>query len=462
MTTPSIRSRLARTLLAWSIFWSLAVSAAVGLAVRHEVGELLDDTLQETAQMWVLIAGPLLNNQLANSTHAAPPLSNSGRFAWQWVSYQPLSAPQTASPTAQVPPQLPQVILASSHAPPNAFQAVPRLGLSDTPHWRVFGTALPQTGQVLYIAQTLKERDEAQWEAVLSAALVTLAIALLAHIWLRARVSYELQPLQALAQRLSHYDPLQTKAKLGDAERAELIPVYLAIDGLAQRLLQRVVHERAFSAHTAHALRTPLAGIDVQLSVALRECPPELVPRLQRLRTAAARLQRVVTALLAFFRSGLEIKRVPLDLIELSTRWPVEGLRLQIHQTHPVSADADLLSAALLNLFDNALRYGATECTLTTPSPNVISISDNGTGVSAERLQTLQQAIDQQAYENNTGLGLMLVDQVVRAHGGQVRFLDALPGFHVEMNFGDDNHRPQGTAKGQNHASFLTGGDHDV
>ena len=174
---------------------------------------------------------------------------------------------------------------------------------------------------------------------------------------------------------------------------------------------------------------------DAQLSVALRECPPELVPRLQRLRSAAARLQRVVAALLAFFRSGLEIKRVPLDLTELSTRWPVEGLRLQVVQTHPVSADADLLSAALLNLFDNALRYGATELQLTTPSPNVIAVSDNGTGVSAERLQALQQAIDQQAYENNTGLGLMLVDQVVRAHGGKLSFINTSPGFHLEMKW---------------------------
>ncbi|MBK9362956.1 MAG: hypothetical protein IPM99_18555 [Rubrivivax sp.] len=57
-----------------------------------------------------------------------------------------------------------------------------------------------------------------------------------------------------------------------------------AIEALGERLARRVANERAFGAHSAHALRTPLAGIDLQLAVAEREAPPALQPRLARAR----------------------------------------------------------------------------------------------------------------------------------------------------------------------------------
>src|SRR5512134_193270 len=99
--------------------------------------------------------------------------------------------------------------------------------------------------------------------------------------WLRLRVRRELQPLQTLSERLRMHDPLARSPLLGAAERAELAPVHAAIDALGQRLADRVAQERAFATHAAHALRTPLAGMDAQLAVALREVAPEHQPRLQ-------------------------------------------------------------------------------------------------------------------------------------------------------------------------------------
>ncbi|MFO1266659.1 MAG: histidine kinase dimerization/phospho-acceptor domain-containing protein [Rubrivivax sp.] len=80
------------------------------------------------------------------------------------------------------------------------------------------------------------------------------------------------------------------------------------------RLAANAAAERAFSAHAAHALRTPLAGLEAQLAVAQREAPPALQGRLARMRGATTRLSHVVTALLALFRSGSELKRVPVDV----------------------------------------------------------------------------------------------------------------------------------------------------
>ena len=56
--------------------------------------------------------------------------------------------------------------------------------------------------------------------------------------------------------------------------------------------------------------------------MALLEAPPALQPRLQRVRAASNRLQRVVAALLTMFRSGVEVELRPLDLAQLVARLP--------------------------------------------------------------------------------------------------------------------------------------------
>lgn len=244
---------------------------------------------------------------------------------------------------------------------------------------------------------------------------------------------HDLQPLQDLSQRLAGHDPLRPGASLGVAGYQELQPVHAAIDALAARLVQRMAHERAFTAHAAHALRTPLAGIDAQLAVALREAPPALQPRLQRVRDASNRLQRVVAALLAIFRSGTEVQRQPIDLAALPARLPVSGLALRVLPGvlpgMQLSGDAGLLTAALLNLLDNAARHGARTVTLSAPAPGVLQVHDDGIGVTPERLAALRQALDAQDYEGRMGLGLMLADLVARAHGGALSLPDAGPGF---------------------------------
>ena len=48
---PSIRQRLSRALIGVSIGWGIAVSAVVWFAVRHEVDDLLDNAVQESAEI---------------------------------------------------------------------------------------------------------------------------------------------------------------------------------------------------------------------------------------------------------------------------------------------------------------------------------------------------------------------------------------------------------------------------
>jgi signal transduction histidine kinase len=388
--------------------------------VQEEVDELLDDALRASAELLSDLLTPHIAALVAagngDGAAAAPP-GPDDRFAWQVIGADR------------------QVVLRSPIAPQTPLQALPGPGFADTPVWRTFGRSLGDDGRLLVVAQSRAERAEARFEAGRNAGLAALAVALLGYLWLRARVGQELVPLQTLSQRLAHHDPLQPGATLGPAQREELQAVHAAIDELAQRLARRVASERAFTAHAAHALRTPLAGIDAQLAVAMRECEPALQPRLARAREAAGRLQHVVAALLTLFRSGTEPRLQQVDLGALLERLPIEGLEVEVRAAHPVRADPDLLAAALLNLLDNARRYGARRVVVSTPLDDAVRLHDDGPGIAPARRESLQAALDAQSYEATMGLGLMLADVVARAHGGRLALPDAAgePGFVVDL-----------------------------
>ncbi|MCB1995521.1 MAG: HAMP domain-containing histidine kinase [Burkholderiaceae bacterium] len=418
-TLPSIARRLAWTLLAAALASSIAVSLAVWLAVRHEVDELLDDTLQGAAEAM----RPHLAHEVPHGAGDGIVDRASNRYAWQVVEH---------GPDGQA-----RVVQRSSRAPGSALSATPCAGFADRPGWRVFGTAIGRDGRMLYVAQSREEQIEATLEIVMQAALATLAIALLSHLWLRVRVAGELEPLQRLGARLRGHDLLAPGATLGAAERLELQPVHQAVDLLAAQLGRRLAQERAFSAHAAHALRTPLAGIDAQLAVALREAPETLQPRLQRVRAAAGRLQRVVAALLTLFRSGVELQRAPLRLDALLARLPVDGLVITVAPDAEVLADADLLAAALMNLLDNAVRHGAHEVQVRLAAPGIVEVADDGPGVDAERRAVLRQALESgEAGDRgaSSGLGLVLAHLVARAHGGRLELPDSEHGFIARLN----------------------------
>ena len=430
---PSITSRLGWALAAWSVAGGLAVMLAVWLTVSHEVNELLDESLEAAATM--LVTDLPVNAAATGRATPAATAHDNKRFAWQLVS------PDGA------------LLRRSAQAPSVAYSAVPRPGFSDALNWRVFGLATGRDGTILYAAQSRAERGQARAEAALFAALAALAVSALGHVWLTRRMRHELVPLQTLSLRLAQtaggpgdIDHGVVPVVLGRAVRQELQPVHDAIDGLALRLHRRLLSERAFAGHAAHALRTPLAGIDAQLAMALREAAPEQRPRLARVREAGTRLQGVVAALLALFRSGGDMQWRQVDVAALITRLPAAGLSIHVPaagQRRVLRADEDLLASALSNLLDNAVRHGASSVVLSLPAEGVLRLHDDGPGVDAQRRTALRAALDSGAgREPGTvddvallGLGLTLAARVAQVHGGRVELPVVEHGFAVELRF---------------------------
>ena len=419
---PSIRSRLTGALLAVTLVWGVAVSAVVWFTVQHEVDELLDNTLQESAE---IILGLLSLNaaQLPLQGGGAMPAPvHEEHLVWQLVDARN------------------QVVLRSHRAPTSPLAVQGSLKFSSLgEQWRVFAVPFDEQGRALYVGQEGDERREARLAAAGYTAGGALLVGCICAWGLRRLLRRELQPIVDLSRAVARFDPIKPGEPLPEPQRAELMPMHEAITALGASVARHIARERAFAAHAAHALRTPLAGMVTQLAAAQQRGNAEVQPFLTSTREAAARLSRVVTALLTLFRSGTAIKPQTMDLAQLVSHLSSGGLAMHAPPGLTVTADADLIAAALMNLLDNATRHGAQEVGVSVtsgPSGQCIHVVDDGPGIPEDHRKRLQAALDAQDYEGQMGLGLMLTDLVCRAHGGRLLLCRSDLGFAADLLLG--------------------------
>ena len=101
-----------------------------------------------------------------------------------------------------------------------------------------------------------------------------------------------------------------------------------------------------------------------------------------------------------------------------------------------VHADAGRLAQALDNLLDNAIRHGAPPITLVGAAVQdevLIRVTDAGPGVPAELVPRLFERFAIAGPSGGTGLGLYLVREIARGHGGEAEYHPSGPGQPTEF-----------------------------
>jgi two-component system, OmpR family, sensor kinase len=251
------------------------------------------------------------------------------------------------------------------------------------------------------------------------------------------------RPLREVAQTASAVERGELSQRIPRSEaRDELGTLKRSLNGMLDRLESLVEAQRRFTADAAHDLRTPLTVLKTEVEVALRRPreAPEYRAVLERLLERIGGLSALSEDLLTLARleAGPEIpfeQFVVFDALEtvVSTHARVaaqRGLSFTAEIPHDLAmlGDAPMIARAVGNLLGNAIGAASTELGLrvTVRGREVtLRVWDDGPGVPPEMRSRLFERFAKGARSKGAGLGLSIVQEVVRTHDGSLVFENA-------------------------------------
>ena len=244
-------------------------------------------------------------------------------------------------------------------------------------------------------------------------ALILIAIAVGAYPVVR-RLTRRLERLQRGVTALGEGD-LSARVKVEG--RDEVARLAESFNQAAERIERLVGANKFLLAAASHELRTPLARIRMAVELMKERADPV---RKQELERDIAELDALIDEILLASRldavSGVEGGET-VDLLALAAE---EAARYDVEVTGESTAlrgDGRLLRRMIRNLLENAKRHGAPPVTLTVRGDR-LSVCDAGAGVPAADRERVFEPFYRGA--RGSGLGLSIVRQIARRHGGDV------------------------------------------
>jgi signal transduction histidine kinase len=243
--------------------------------------------------------------------------------------------------------------------------------------------------------------------------------------------------LESLKKGVERFGAGQLDHRVEVTGRDEVAAVAASFNHAAARVEALVQSNKSLLANASHELRSPLARMKMAVSM-LDEVGPSQRAQLKReIETNVAELDALVEeVLLASRLDATESidRRERVDLLGLAAE---EAARVEAEVAGPalqVQGDERLLRRALRNLLENARRYGGGEVQVDLARSSAwaeVRVCDRGAGVPEayrERIfEPFYRLPGHAEQAGGVGLGLSLVRQIARRHGGSVR-CEARPG----------------------------------
>jgi signal transduction histidine kinase len=318
----------------------------------------------------------------------------------------------------------------------------------------------------LLVGRDLEERERvfdivfaaSRW---LIAALVVLGLA--AGLLITRRVLRRVDAMTGTTQRIMAGDLGGRLAIAGTGDELDRLAVNLNAMLARIEVLMRGLKE--VSDNIAHDLKTPLTRLRNRAEEALRTAKDasEYRAALEATIEESDDLIKTFNALLMIARAesgqgreemaevdAAEIARGVAELYEPVADDKGMALEVDAPQPVPVRGNRELISQALANLLDNAIKYArpAAREVNGAPAPIVVgargegnrillSVADAGPGIAADdrgRVVERFVRLEQSRSEPGSGLGLSLAAAVAHLHGGDLRLEDNAPGLRAVIS----------------------------
>jgi two-component system sensor histidine kinase TctE len=303
--------------------------------------------------------------------------------------------------------------------------------------------------------QTIRQREaHSLWLVGLSGAMMAaLILSAGAVVWFG--INHGLRPLLELREAVARRSP----DDLGPIRRPvprEVGSLVAAMNALFERLSGAFAERDAFISDAAHQLRNPIAGIQAQAEAA--ESAPddaELRDRVANVAEAARRTSRLTQQLLSLEKARgralgggdaeIDLDGLAAEVAKIHAPGALRrGVTLSFEvegERSPIRGDAVMLSEALDNLVDNALRYGCREGGEVAvrvdyePDRARLVVEDQGPGVPADQRERIFQRFHRAVEDGSDGcgLGLPIVREVAERHGGSLHLAETAKGARFEL-----------------------------
>lgn len=337
-----------------------------------------------------------------------------------------------------LPPDL-QALVAEGGAGQQRFT-----GPDGTLHLGV-GVALPAVDGAYFEVFALEELERSLAvlrQSLIAGAVITSLAAAAVGRAVAGRVLRPLTPITATARRVADGD---LSARLSVDADPDLAPFTDAFNAMTSALEERIAVEARFASDVSHELRSPLAVLSASTEIIDRrrdQLPDIVVTAFDMLKSRLATFQTLVIDLLEISRFDNRAARLDLEPIQvehvlrqlITAHAPAAQLTLD-DAPATVMADRRRLGQALTNICANANQYAGGVTSVTARSDGrtglCIDLDDNGPGIAPEERRSIFDRFARGSAgqlggpSSGSGLGLALVAEHLRLHGGSVEVLDA-------------------------------------
>jgi len=321
---------------------------------------------------------------------------------------------------------------------------------------RVVAYALPiinsdlKGNLLIQVTETRTKREIMALEIIEEMLIPQILIMLVTALVIFLSIKRSLLPLNQLRDSLANRSHEDLSPVATDKAPQEITPLLDEMNELMRRVKDGVDFQKAFIADASHQLRTPIAVLQNQVELALREPVSQQVQHsLENISASARHLSRLVQQLLTLARiepsseSNYTFEEVNLTRLvqSVTAEWVPRSLNRQIdlgfeaknNQDLIILGNAFMLKEMLSNLIDNALRYtpqgGEVTVVLSKLDAHVVlEVMDNGIGIAPEERELVFNRFYRvtDSSGDGCGLGLAIVKEIVLAHHAEISIKDGL------------------------------------